>query len=251
MPRRTTLFGDLSSTFSGTDPTTVIIAVVVAIALPLIFMYFLNKISAHGHSTAAPPGLRSRNHPRHNRGRVHHRPSHHYKERSETKSNDGGGDSPAPTPPPPFYFDHVYNMLHSNQCDEGHIKLADDLRVGGGGDTIRMCGVPSNRSDNNVTEITSAIDNCPGGYETAAHWWHHKGNWRSEPADLRSGAGGKTIRMCFKRGTPGADGIRVYSTGGQRNPGCNFSNSKRINGDRNLMDDTGSGTSYWNICAKK
>jgi len=151
------------------------------------------------------------------------------------------------------YFNKIYVALHKNKCNEGDTTFIDDLRDGGGGDTIRLCGKPSDRSHDNIWKIASFEDKCASDYETVHQWQHNKHGKYVDigAADLRRGAGGKTIRLCYKFQSPGADGIK-FTRSKIQDKKCDegWKSMQGREAGHDIMDGVGHKTSFMNVCTR-
>ena len=113
------------------------------------------------------------------------------------------------TPPTPednnVYYSSIYGTYSGDSCNNGDDKLFDDVRKGGGGETIGLCGVKSD-STKGISQLKVFKDKCGSGYNTATL---NKGG--SDYVDLKKGAGGSTWRLCYKTSTPGAKNIKLQT----------------------------------------
>ena len=112
------------------------------------------------------------------------------------------------------YYSSIYGLYGSDaQCefDEYTTTFSDDVREGGGGETIHLCGKKTrDGTDSGIIGIGTFEDDCPAGGNTVM-----VGN-TNEKLDLKKEAGGDIWRLCYQTGSPGAKNIVVVGEEGCR-----------------------------------
>lgn len=113
------------------------------------------------------------------------------------------------TPPAPedtnVYYSSIYGTYGGDSCEDNDDELFDDVRKGGGGETIGLCGVKSD-STKGISQLKVFKDDCGTGYDSVTL---NKGG--TEYIDLKKGASGSTWRLCYQTSTPGAKNIKLQT----------------------------------------